>query len=264
MLLKDESCQLQALVERKLGETLTHLQVLSCCESTNQLCLQQAAHKTVVIAHEQTAGRGRRGNHWHSPAGQNIYCSIGIKKTLPAQYLGLISLLVGVSIANVLRQQGFAEVELKWPNDIVVGVRKLGGILIESRPLLSDEFFLVIGFGLNIMLDENELAVIEQPAISLQQLAQKTPARYPLMSALIAGILRDIMLFNVADIEPMLQQFARLDSFHQCEVEVKTRNGSVFGRYLGVHGSGQLQVETEQGVELFSAAEISLRVAPER
>ena len=263
MTLDEASQRLQAAVERALGEPLNELSILQRCDSTNQLCLQAGQHKSVIVAREQSAGRGRRGNRWHSPQGENIYCSIGLKKTLPAQYLGLAPLCVGVSIASALHCLGFEQVSLKWPNDIVVDARKLGGILIESRPLANDEFFLVIGFGLNVALQPDELAAIGQPAISLRQLSQDVPERDEILSALISAIVRDVLAFSAQQVEPMLQQFARFDCFRKREVEAKTRSGSVFGRYVGVHPSGQLQLETAQGIQLFSAAEISLRAAVE-
>jgi len=110
-----------------------NLVYLDECESTNIECMQQAVHNTIVIAESQSAGRGRRGRQWYSPVEQNIYCSIGLNKTIKAEYLGLISLQVAVCIVNVLREQGYSEVGLKWPNDILCQGKKLGGILIETK-----------------------------------------------------------------------------------------------------------------------------------
>ena len=259
MLLEDESSTLQVAIERLLNEPVGVLQYLSSCDSTNRRCLQQGGHKTIVIAQQQTAGRGRRGRQWLSPAGQNIYCSIGLVKKLPAQYLGLISLCVGVSIAQVLQQQGFIGSGLKWPNDIVAGEHKLGGILIETKPISDDEFYLVIGFGLNVALDESTLASIDQPAISLQQLTSELPDTHRLCSELVAAVMQNVMHFDGSKVDDLLQQFACFDQYHNREVVVKTRSGTLTGRYRGVHRSGQLQLETAQGLQLFSAAEISLR-----
>ena len=259
MLLEDESRNMQDAIEQHLGEPVAVLQYLSSCDSTNRRCLQQGGHKTIVIAQQQTAGRGRRGRQWVSPAGKNIYCSIGLDKKLPAQYLGLISLCVGVSIAQVLQRHGFFDSGLKWPNDIVVGERKLGGILIETRPLAEDEFYLVTGFGLNVALEESTLASIDQPAISLQQMSAEIPDTPRLCCELVAAIMQAVMSFDETGIDDLLQRFAGFDQYHDREVTVKTRSGTLTGRYRGVHRSGQLQLETVQGLQLFSAAEISLR-----
>ncbi|MCK4709712.1 MAG: hypothetical protein KAU21_13920, partial [Gammaproteobacteria bacterium] len=102
--------RLQADISKVVSGSPLKLLYLNSCESTNIECLKLAEHNTVVIAEHQSAGRGRRGNNWHSPLSQNIYCSIGLNKSIKAEYLGLISLQVGVCIVNVLRAQGFDEV----------------------------------------------------------------------------------------------------------------------------------------------------------
>jgi len=253
------AADLQSAIEEALGEPLGGLQLLSQCSSTNAICRDSRVGKNIIIADTQTAGRGRRGNQWYSPPGQNIYCSIGVEKRIPAYALGLVSLLVGVCIAEELHAQGFAEVQLKWPNDIVVAGKKLGGILIESQPSRADRFYLVIGFGLNVQLDDATLAAIEQPAISLQQMARHPPARDQLLIPLVARILQQLKAFEVSEVEKVLQQFARHDCFISRPVRLKTPNGFIDGIYAGVHVDGQLMVETVQGLEMFSAAEISLR-----
>jgi len=236
-----------------------NLHYLQSCDSTNSVCLQQAQHQTVVIAEQQTAGRGRRGNQWYSPRSENIYCSIGLKKTLQGEYLGLISLQVGVCIAQTLSQQGYRDISLKWPNDILVGGQKLGGILIESRPLSRYEFFLAIGFGLNVNLDEADRKLIGQPVTSLQQLSAVAPDRQVLLGLLIARIMQDVMDFDLHRIDELLAQFNRFDRFQGRQVVAKTRTDCISGKYLGLHRTGQVLLETARGVQMFSAADISLR-----
>ncbi len=250
---------LQALIETELGSTLAGVQVLDRCDSTNRLCMQMGAHRQVVIAREQSAGRGRRGNRWYSPAGRNLYCSIGLEKKLAGEYLGLLPLQLGVAIVEVLHAYGATEVRLKWPNDIIARNCKLGGLLIESRPLAEHAFFFVIGLGLNIELDAAALAAIEQPAISLNQLMAHLPDQTPLTASIIANMIRAVDAFDATGIDDLLQRFEQLDAYHQQVVTIVTREGVSSGRYLGVHRSGQLRLLTDKGEQLFSAAEISLR-----
>lgn len=232
---------------------------LDSCESTNLECHKIGRHNTVVIAEHQSAGRGRRGNDWHSPPGQNIYCSIGLNKSIQAEYLGLISLQTGVCIVDVLRAEGYEQVSLKWPNDILLQGEKLGGILIESRAFSVDNFYLVIGFGINIQLDSHDLDSIGQPATGLNQHATQSIDKQQLISRITAKIIQNVMNLNPDNFDPLIQQFTLYDEFHGQQIKVKTTNEEIYGIHSGIKRTGQIQVKTSRGEELFSAADISLR-----
>ncbi len=256
--------RLQQRIENALGEPLGDLQIHQSCPSTNQLCQRQATHKSVFIAEEQTAGRGRRGKNWLSPRGENIYCSVGLVKQLPGDSAGLLPLQVGVSLAAALHQAGYSQVRLKWPNDLVVGKQKLGGILIESRPLSNNSFFLTIGFGLNVSLVQLELTSIDQPAVSLAQLSEKVPQREDLLVAIIAGVISDALLFDANSPERLLTDYAALDQLQGREVQVSTQKETLLGRYGGIQADGQMLLYGRHGSSSFSAAEVSLRPAGEK
>jgi BirA family biotin operon repressor/biotin-[acetyl-CoA-carboxylase] ligase len=221
--------------------------------------MQLASHGSVVIAEQQTAGRGRRGKRWHSPQSDNIYCSLGVKKKFQPSHLGLISILVGVSIARVLSAQGYSEIGLKWPNDILLKGKKLGGILIETQALGEDMFYLVIGFGLNMTLDPSALIHIDQPAIGLTQVDSCCVNRQVLLSSLISGILGSLKNFEIEASTLLLDEFSHFDEFRGKQVQVITQAGILNGVYLGLESTGQLKVRTDQGIMSFAAAEISLR-----
>ncbi len=246
-------------IQQRLGNDLINLVYLPTCKSTNTECLNHASHGTVVIAEKQTEGRGRRGNNWHSPSNQNIYCSIGIKKTIQAEHLGLISLVVGISIVDTLQRLGITDIGVKWPNDILLQGRKLGGVLIETKVLTHNEFYFAIGFGLNVNLSDKECKNIGQPAISLKQLDNVTFDRQQLLVELISQILQQTMFFEEDSIDNLIEQFHQFDSFKGKEVVVKTRSDEIRGIIVGLERTGWLKVKTEHGVQSFSAADISLR-----
>lgn len=229
------------------------------CDSTNRECLQMGDDSLIVISDHQSAGRGRRGRQWFSPAGQNLYCSIGVYKSIPAEKLGLISLLVGICIARQLHRAGFTDVKLKWPNDVLMQGGKLGGILIETRVLESERFYLVIGMGLNLQLSLEQLETIDQAAISLAQDGHVKCNRLQLVSRIIGDIMRSVQDFKDDDSQQLLQDFAQYDSLRGKEVRVRTLQGDQFGRYAGLQADGQVRVDLEQGLQTFSAADISIR-----
>lgn len=254
--------RLQAEIENRLDGQPVNLNYLDSCESTNIECMQLADHASVVVAEHQTAGRGRRGKNWHSPLTQNIYCSIGVNKMIQAEYLGLISLQVGVCIAEVLHRRGFTAVSLKWPNDILLRGKKLGGVLIETRVNASNDFFLVIGIGLNIRLDDSALTSIDQPAISLAEVSDDAVDRQHLLCELISEVIKSTMALEIKSNGNLLEQFSHFDNFRGKHVQVKTQNEIISGIYQGIQSTGHLQIKTEHGIQTFSAAEISLREIP--
>lgn len=252
---------LKTEVEACLQGECINLSYMQSCASTNLECLQRARHGTVVVAEQQTAGRGRRGKTWFSPHCSNIYCSIGVNKTLPPTHLGLLSIVVGVSIAQVLTECGFAEVSLKWPNDILYLGKKLGGILIETRALGDDDFFLVIGFGLNMNLDEAFRQQIDQPTTGLNHIKQHAVERQQLLPMFISRIMQGIKEFEIDSASALFEAFHGFDALRGRQVRVTTAKETITGTYQGLESTGQVQVETEQGLRSYAAAEISLRGA---
>jgi BirA family biotin operon repressor/biotin-[acetyl-CoA-carboxylase] ligase len=217
--------------------------------------------EVVAFSEAQSAGRGRRGRQWLSPFARNIYCTIGIAKDIPANRQGLLSIVTGLALCRALQQSADAEISLKWPNDVLCDGRKLGGILIESRPLGNERFFFAIGFGLNIFMDADELAEISQPATSLEQIAMSEIDRTQVLTTSIDSVIDSIRAFESDTVQDLISEFERFDAFHGRPVEVVTADDRIAGINRGITADGQLQLETEHGIEVHSAAEISLRIA---
>jgi BirA family biotin operon repressor/biotin-[acetyl-CoA-carboxylase] ligase len=235
-------------------------------ESTNADVLhyqQQYQREVVAVSEAQSAGRGRRGRQWLSPFARNIYCTIGIIKEIPASSQGLLSIVTGVALCRALEQNTVAMVGLKWPNDLLLDGRKLGGILIESRPLDEAFFYFAIGFGLNVFMSAAELAEIPQPATSLAQVATAEVDRTQVLTASIDRVIRSIRAFDHSEAQELIAEFTQLDVFHGHPIDVIAGDRRVRGINRGITPGGQLQIETEQGLEIHSAGEISLRPVTE-
>ena len=145
------------------------IECLDTVDSTNswvrQLGLQGATDGTVVFAEEQTGGRGRLGRSWVSPRGKNLYVSVLLRSELPPESLSQISLTAGLAACEAVDE--WCHATLKWPNDVLVGGRKVVGILceLESR---SEDRFVVLGIGINVnMLLEDLPAELQEKATSL-------------------------------------------------------------------------------------------------
>ena len=133
-------------------------------KSTNREAIALAhagvEHGTVVVADSQTEGRGRLSRQWFSPPGVNLYCSIVIKKTINAdrlaEWLSWLPLMTALAAAESIETVAAAHVAVKWPNDLLIADRKVGGILCESGTVARSGPFQVIGIGLNINGEQND------------------------------------------------------------------------------------------------------------
>jgi len=173
--------------------------VLSCLktiDSTNKSLLsllseQKSIHRHAIVAEGQTAGRGRRERHWHSPYAQNIYLSLGWHFSGGIAALQGLSLAVSVAMANALKSVLGVQVDLKWPNDILYKDKKLGGILLELGGDLSGDCAVVAGVGLNVnMQSDND--EIDQPWVSLRELSGD--AELIDRSALVGAMLAELSM----------------------------------------------------------------------
>ena len=233
-----------------------------CTESTNAdaLRLFETSRKPcIALAEMQTAGRGRRGRQWISPFAKNIICSVGMLKSVKACNPGLLSLVTGLALLEALTLVGIKGVRLKWPNDLYYRNRKLGGILIESRLIANHEYFFAIGFGINVAMDDEDLRAIPQPVTSINQITEKPTSRDRLLVEAIRQVIKSISRFDQSSAPQIVDDFNAKDAFQNQTICVKYGDESIDGLNLGINSDGQLKLQTEQGVQIFSAADISVR-----
>jgi len=250
----------KALAAKGLNEHV--LLYESTTDSTNADVLahyEKHGQLAIAICETQTAGKGRRGRQWHSPYAQNIYCTLSVEKTLPASYLGLLSILSGIAICEALLSCGIEGVQLKWPNDLYFQNKKLGGILIESKPVANDRYFFAIGFGLNVHMTQSELDEIPQAATSLDLIQSDTVNRQLILMAAIERVLTKVQQFDESHVAALIDAFAQHDAFHAQRICVLNADEEILGVNAGINQYGQLKLQTEQGQVVFSAAEISMR-----
>jgi len=252
----------EAMVRRAVEAQGLDFHYLAETGSTNADALAHQAstgRDVVAFSEAQSAGRGRRGRQWLSPFARNIYCTIGISRDIPAARQGLLSIVTGIALCRTLRQATGLQLQLKWPNDLLLDGHKLGGILIESRTLCAGRFFFAVGFGLNLMMSADELASLDRPATSIGQNFRGALDRSALLVATIDAVVSAIRDFRTDAVARLMSEFAGLDAYRDATVEVVIGEQCISGINRGIDASGQLRLETAQGIELHSAAEISLR-----
>ncbi|HEY7543426.1 MAG TPA: biotin--[acetyl-CoA-carboxylase] ligase, partial [Blastocatellia bacterium] len=135
----------------KLGSTLIRLDTVT---STNDIAREMAGRGAeeglVVTAKEQSAGRGRKGREWASPAGEGLYLSLLLRPRIRAADASLLSLSAALAVAETLRFDFRIEADIKWPNDILVNERKVCGILVEVTSTGPDTHRIILGIGVNL------------------------------------------------------------------------------------------------------------------
>lgn len=243
------------------------IEVRDAVSSTNALLLDRAAQGardgTVIAAEVQTAGRGRRGRSWRATLGAALTFSVLLRFEQGVGGLSGLSLAVGVAVARALEALGARGVGLKWPNDLQVAGRKLGGILIEVQGDALGPTAAVVGIGLNVRLGPADRDQIDQPVADLHD-AGADLDRNRLLAVVLTEIAAAADRFAAEGFAAFEAAFRQRDALHGADVVVHLGNGEVVGgEVLGVAGDGALMVRTPTGARRFHGGEVSLRLAAE-
>jgi BirA family biotin operon repressor/biotin-[acetyl-CoA-carboxylase] ligase len=236
-------------------------------ESTNTKLLESlppAAHRAaVVLAEHQTGGRGRRGRGWVAPPGGAICLSLGWQYAdLPAD-LSALSLVVGLCVVNALRELDVDGVKLKWPNDLVTAQGKLGGILIEMRAEAGGPVHVVVGIGLNVLLDDaarDAVKVTGNIADDLRAHRSPVPDRNAIVAALLTRLIPALEGFPRHGLAPHLANWHDCDALFDREVRIENAGEISRGMARGIDTHGALLVETPGGVQRFISGEVTVRI----
>ncbi len=149
-----------------------------------------APHGSVYFADEQTAGRGRGDHAWHSAAGQGLYVSVLLRPEIPISRLTLLPLAAGLAAVEAIHQVARLAADLRWPNDLLLGSKKTGGILVESHTESGSVAWVVVGIGINIH-QRGFAADLATPATSLDLETGYATNRQPLLVALLHALARE-------------------------------------------------------------------------
>jgi BirA family biotin operon repressor/biotin-[acetyl-CoA-carboxylase] ligase len=224
-----------------------HPALASTSERLRELTRTGAPEWSVVTADEQWAGRGRSRRTWVSPPG-NLFLSVLLRPSLPAQQVTLLPLAAGIAVAEALEEWG-VQAALKWPNDVLAGDRKLAGVLVESTSGASGIESAIVGIGVNVLLDPQGLGspLAEQTASILFVTGTRADP-LEVGAAVLARLavwyhaLRD---GRAADVLEAWR--TRSVPWWGREVEVGTAAGLVRGRLEGVDEAGALLLRSPEG-----------------
>ncbi|MFV0450128.1 MAG: bifunctional biotin--[acetyl-CoA-carboxylase] ligase/biotin operon repressor BirA [Vibrio sp.] len=249
----------EALIQSKVSNPVELHPVIG---STNQYLMDNTAQLqsgTVCIAEYQESGRGRRGRHWVSPFGSNLYLSMYWRlEAGMAAAMGL-SLVVGVAMVEALENMGLEGVKLKWPNDLYYQDRKLAGILVEMSGQAGGAAHLVIGMGMNLAMQDKESA-IDQPWASLSQVIGTDHIDRNVLAAEFINTLDSALKhYELHGMQNFVARWNRLDNFIGRKVKLIMGANEITGIERGIDIQGGVLLETSEGLKSFIGGEISLR-----
>lgn len=265
----------EALDAQRIGEALlpsirhaSTVEVEWEIDSTNATLLSSTppppGRFSVLLAENQTGGRGRRGRAWQSMLGNSLCLSIATSFEPLPRDLPALTLVVGVCVRDALQRSGARDLALKWPNDIVTStMEKIGGILVELRAEAGGPGHVVVGIGLNLRLSEaTKRAIAESGTIAKDLAAQgaEVGARNALAANIIERCIEGLAQFAHEGFAPFIESWRAADVLRDQRVRVFDSAGEREGVARGIDVQGALQLESSSGQRMsLIGGEVSLR-----
>jgi len=262
-----DAAKIRSRLPREVRDTIARLETEWSIGSTNTALLERPGSRIgtteVLLVEYQTAGRGRRGRSWLAPPGGAICLSLSWTFREVPPDLGALGLVIGVCALRALTSLKVPNLGLKWPNDLLVAERKLGGVLIDLRAESAGPAYVVIGIGLNVALGDEVLGKIAQaglPAVDLASSGGATASRNAVAAGLIGECVRGLREFERTGLKPFSEEWRSADALRGRPVEVRTAEGTITRGYArGIDLHGALMLETPAGVKRFISGDVSVR-----
>jgi BirA family transcriptional regulator, biotin operon repressor / biotin---[acetyl-CoA-carboxylase] ligase len=255
------ACVAELTQQSALGHSFRHYDEI---ESTNleakALALGGAPEGTVVVAECQSAGRGRLGRRWTSPAGKGLLLSVVLRPNMAMSDAHMLTLVTAVAAAEAIEAQTRIPVSIKWPNDLFIEDKKVGGILMEVSGEQDEVDWIVVGIGINVNTAFVELPVaLRRTAISLQIAGGEPVDRSTLLAALLLSLETHYARAVTGGFEHVVSSFRQRDYLLKKSVSVETREGPVVGKASGIDERGALLVELpERRMRRFHSGDVTL------
>jgi BirA family biotin operon repressor/biotin-[acetyl-CoA-carboxylase] ligase len=244
--------------QQEIGRKIIHY---FCAGSTNDVALElrpdEAPHGTVILAEEQTAGRGRMGRTWHSERGSGIYSSTILRPRLSPAAAPLLTLMAGLAVHEAVGATTGLAADIRWPNDVLINGRKVSGILTEMRAELDRLHSVVLGIGINVN-HRRMPAELKGIASSLALEGGKQYSRLQVLATLLRELERHYNLLVEKGGPAIIERWMARSSYAQDKpLRVRTAVAEFVATSNGLHPSGALRVRRENGQEeLLFAGEV--------
>jgi BirA family biotin operon repressor/biotin-[acetyl-CoA-carboxylase] ligase len=212
----------------------------------------------LVLAERQVAGRGRRGRKWVSPFAENLYYSLVLRIDGGMRQLEGLSLVVGLAVMQTLRKLGVPAAGLKWPNDVLVGSKKVAGILLELVGDPADVCHVVLGIGINVNMQNAD--EVDQQWTSMRLESGKSFDRNVLVAELSEQLRAHIQRHQAGGFSVLQSEWERDHLWQGRAVSLIAGVSQIDGVVLGIDGQGALRLKVDGVERVFSGGELSLRL----
>jgi len=236
----------QGLKTKDFGRKILYFDsLISTMDMATQLALKEAAEGTIVLAEAQTKGRGRLGRVWHSPKYKGLYFSLILRPKISLDKASVITLLAGVSICEAIKESCALDMQIKWPNDIIIHNKKLGGILTEIQAEVDAVNFIVVGVGLNINNDKKSLI---PGATSLRQEKGEELGRLGILQSILYRLEVNYAIFQKKGSLAVIEKWRQLALTLGQRIKVYSYKGHIEGEAVDIEADGGLLVRRDSGL----------------
>lgn len=243
-----------------LGKTIIHKESIPTTQRlAHELALDGAKHGTVVIADEQTEGKGRVDRKWHSEKGQGIWMSIILRPNILPYLAPQLTLLTATVLADVIDRLTEVRPQIKWPNDILINDKKMAGILTEMQAEQDQVLYVIIGIGININHTKDDFSdELLTKATSLRIETEKKWDMLPIIQEILETFENKYSNFLEQGFDPVKQDWENYGFRLKERLHIKSGNKEWEGIFLGIAEDGALLARKEDGtIEKVYSAEIS-------
>ncbi|MGV7220137.1 MAG: biotin--[acetyl-CoA-carboxylase] ligase [Nitrospinales bacterium] len=252
-------------IKSQLSENLIGSNIIFVNEvgSTNELAKsyveKDLSEGMVFLAESQSKGKGRSGRTWHSPAGTGIYMSVLLRPDIPIVQLSPLTLMTGVAVAKAINLFQSNSVDLKWPNDILLNGKKLGGILCELVPF-QEKYWVVLGIGVNVNHEIDHFPPdLTEIATSLYLENEKILDRVMVINSILNNLNMEYLSYLSKGIKPIIQDWTRLTNMFGKLIQLTLAERSISGVAIGLDDQGSLILRMEDGeLRTFNSGEVTL------
>jgi len=229
-----------------IGKSISYFDTLpSTMDIALQLALRGSGDGTIILAESQGRGRGRFNREWFSPKYKGIYFSLILRPKIAPNSTPILTLLAAVSISEAIKEVAGIEARIKWPNDILIHNKKLGGILTELNARMNITHFVIIGIGLNVNNDKKSLVA---GATSLKEQKKEEINRVELLQEILRRIEINYILFQNRSFEAILDKWRRCNVTLGKRVRIVLGENSFEGEALDIDNDGALLLRGDSGL----------------
>lgn len=239
------------------------LLVMDVVDSTNNVAKlraeEGAGHGLLVVGGEQTAGKGRRGRAWESKKGEGIFMTLLLKPDIEPANASMLTLVMALAVRSALEKTGNLQTQIKWPNDIICGGKKVCGILTEMSAQMDYINHIVIGVGINV---HNEIFPDEVAPVATSVYQQT--GEHISRAELIAEVMSQFEIYYdrylaTQDLQNLADEYNQYLVNRDRKVQVLDPKRTYTGTAVGINTAGELLVQTEDGISHVSSGEVSVR-----